>query len=222
VRWLRSPPVNGRTIPSFMVVLAAALAALAGASSGTLPITKVRDLSLELVGQVTNSPAGVTPPTSIQVGYVSYLRGFPIFKDEPNNENSALLTFSLEATTLRVISDGPLRIVTRTGKMTLFSDPDANSNFADVHSFSDGKPFLIAGLRQQVVIDTASSTFTTHNLNTVISTSPFRLGGRTVQLGYLHERFETVLAGHLNMPGPPSGYFAGWTSKGSAPAKPNH
>ena len=44
-----------------------------GARSGD--VRKVDDLSLELVGQVTNSPAGVTPATSIQYGYLAYLRG---------------------------------------------------------------------------------------------------------------------------------------------------
>jgi hypothetical protein len=32
-----------------------------------------------------------------------------------------------------------------------------------------------------------------------------------VQLGTVGRRFNTLLSGHVNMPGPPSGYFAGYT-----------
>jgi hypothetical protein len=44
---------------------------------------------VEIVGQVQNSAPGVSPATSIQYGYVSYLRGLSVFSGVPS-ETSAL------------------------------------------------------------------------------------------------------------------------------------
>lgn len=204
--------VAGAIVLGLAAVAVAALEGEARGSARTDSVTKVRDLSLELVGEVTNTPLGVTPATSTQYGYLSYLRGLQIFKTEPQNETTALFTFYLNATTLRVINDGPLRIVTRVGKMTIYRDTTANGNFSEPDTFRDGTPVLVAGLRQQVVVDTITNTFTTVNLNRITATSPFPAGKRTLQLGEVGEKFKTFLTGHLNMPPPPSGYFAGYTA----------
>lgn len=70
-----------------------------GSDTASAGVTTVHDLSLELVGQVTNSAAGVTPATSIQYGYVAYLRGLPIFTADPPSEKTAPLTFYVQTTT---------------------------------------------------------------------------------------------------------------------------
>src|SRR5919201_4655032 len=90
------------------------------------PVRQIRNLSLELVGQFQNSPAGVTPATHTHYGYLSYLRGVVAFKGEPANETTALFTFNADAATVRVIPDGPLRIITRTGRLTIYRDPSTN------------------------------------------------------------------------------------------------
>src|SRR6516165_2638759 len=78
-----------------------AAVALAGhrARHATVDVTTVDDLSLELVGQVTNSAPGVTPATSIQYGYLGYLRGLAIFTADPQSEKTALFTFYVQSTT---------------------------------------------------------------------------------------------------------------------------
>jgi hypothetical protein len=173
--------------------------------------TKVRDTSFELIGQVRSSAAGVSPATSIQYGYLSDLGGLPIFKAEPQNESTALLSFYTDTTTRRVIDNGALRVINREGTMTIYSDPTASGSFANPDSFRDGTPVLVAELRQQVIVDTTTGAFTTQNLNTIISTSPFQGPNGTLRLGRAGVRFRTILFGHLNAPGPPSAYIAGYT-----------
>jgi len=128
-----------------------------------------------------------------------------------SNSTTALFTFYAQLPTVRVISDGPLRIITRLGTFTIYRDLSANSRFGEPDTFGDGRPILVASVRQQVVSDTVSGTFTTLNRNTITATKPFAAGKRRVQVGLVGEKFNTVLTGHLNMPGPPSGYFAGYT-----------
>jgi hypothetical protein len=173
--------------------------------------TKVRDTSFELIGQVRSSAPGVSPATSIQYGYLSDLGGLPIFKAEPQNESTALLSFYTDTTTRRVIDNGALRVINREGTMTIYSDPTASGSFANPDSFRDGTPVLVAELRQQVIVDTTTGAFTTQNLNTIISTSPFQGPNGTLRLGRAGVRFRTILFGHLNAPGPPSAYIAGYT-----------
>ena len=195
------------------LALGALLVGVALTTSATAAprVAIARNLSLELVGEVTNTPAGASPATSAQFGYISYLLGLPIFKGEPENEATALFTFYIEANTVRVVSDGPLRVVTRVGTMTIYRNPSGNGTFDDPSSFRQGTAVLVAPFRQQVVVDTLSSTFSTHNLDRITMTKPFPAANHALQLGVVGVRFETVLAGHLNMPGPPSGYFAGYT-----------
>jgi len=196
-----------------------AAVALAGhrARRATVDITTVHDQSLELVGQVTNSPPGVTPATSVQYGYLAYLRGLPIFTGDPQSEKTALFTFYVQTTTTRVINNGPMRVISREGEMTIYRDPSANGNFSSPDSFRDGTPILVAGLRQQVVVDTLTGAFSTLNLNTIISSSSFPGGTGRLQLGQPGDTFSTILNGHLNASAPPSGYFAGYTAGAADP-----
>jgi hypothetical protein len=189
----------------------AALTATSGSAGPSDSVRKLRDVSLELVGEVTNTPPGVTPASSTQVGYLSYVVGLTAFKGEPANETTALFTFYAQLPTVRVISNGPLRIITRLGTFTIYRDLSANSRFGEPDTFRDGRPILVVNIRQQAVLDTVSGTFTTLNRNTITAAKPFAAGTRRFEVGVVGEKFNTVLTGHLNMPGPPSGYFAGYT-----------
>ena len=200
---------------AFAVVLAAsttvALAQGTTRSVRSHDVTKLRAMSFELVGQVKSSAPGVSPATSIQYGYLSDLGGLRIFKAEPQNESTALLTFYTDATTSRVIDNGPIRVINREGTLTIYSDSTASGSFANPDSFRDGTPVLVARLRQQVIVDTTTGGFTAQNLNTIISTSTFQGPSGTLQLGKAGDRFRTIISGHLNAPGPPSAYIAGYT-----------
>src|SRR5712691_6285740 len=166
------------------------------------------DVSLELVGQVIGSPPGVSPATSIQFGYVAYLQGLPIFNAGSENESTARLTFFTDTTTLRVTNNGPLRIVSREGTVTLYNDPSANGSFVSPDSFRDGTPILVATLRQQVILNTLTGAFTALNVNKITTTKRFAAGSADVQLGKVGQLFRTVISGQLNATPPPSAYIA--------------
>jgi hypothetical protein len=158
------------------------------------------DTTLEVVGQVTN-----TGTSSIQYGYLPFVHGVDTtFGPGAQNESTALYTFYTSANTTRVITNGPLRVITRDGTTTIYSDPDAGSTFADPDTFRDGTPIEISTLQQQVVVDTTTGAFTTTNVNTI--TWSARSGD--VELG---ARFRTTLNGHLNATPPPSAYMAGFS-----------
>ena len=178
------------------------------------PVRQIRILSLELVGQFQNSPPGVTPATHIHYGYLSYVRGLSVFRGAAPNETNALFTFFADAATPRVIPNGPLRIVTRIGKLTIYRDPSTNADFAKPESFRDGTPVLVARFRQEVVNNTVTGSFTTFHQNTIVSTRPFRAGRGRVRLGRAGETFRTFFSGHVTMPGPPSGFFGGYAVSG--------
>jgi hypothetical protein len=205
-------------------LVAAGAVALMGSSGATpaprheelraAPARTISALSLELVGQFQNSAPGVTPATHIHYGYLSYIRGLSVFKSAPENETTALFTFSANAATPRVIADGPLRVVTRLGKLTIYRDPSVDSDFTKPETFRDGTPVLVANFRQEVVTNTVTNSLTTFHQNTIVATRPFSAGGRSVQLGQVGGTFKTFLSGQGNMPGPPSGYFGGYAISG--------
>src|SRR5919197_138109 len=139
-------------------------------------VTKIKRLSFDLVGQFLNSPAGVTPATHTHYGYLSYMRGVRAFRAAPESETTALFTFFADATTLRVIPDGPLRIVTRAGRLAVYRNPSGNASFARPESFADGTRILVATFRQQVVLNTVDNSFSTFHQATITSTRPFAAG----------------------------------------------
>jgi hypothetical protein len=197
-----------------LVVSTGATAFLSHNEAGTRPVRQIRALSLELVGQFQNSPPGVTPATHIHYGYLSYIRGLSVFKGSAQNEATALFTFFADAATPRVIPNGPLRIVTRVGKLTIYRDPSTNGDFAKPDSFRDGTPVLVARFRQEVVNDTVTGAFTTFHQNTIVSTKPFSTSRGSVRVGRVGMTFRTFFSGHGTMPGPPSGFFGGYAVSG--------
>lgn len=177
-------------------------------------VKQIDRLSFELVGQFQNSPPGVTPATHTHYGYLSYIRGVRAFRAAPASETTALFTFSAEATTVRVIPDGPLRIVTRVGRVTIYRDPSGNATFTKPETFADGTRVLVGAFRQQVVNNTVTGSLTTFHQVTITSTRRFPAGGESLRLGRVGQTFRIALNGQGTMPGPPSGYIGGYAVSG--------
>ena len=84
--------------------------------------TPIGDIAFEVVGQVTNP----SPTTSNQYGYLSLINGlsaeqiFTTANPAAQNETTALFTFFTDAVTERVIANGSLRIINRTGTTTVY------------------------------------------------------------------------------------------------------
>jgi hypothetical protein len=204
-----------------LAVAALALLASTGADAGrtgggrwSAPVRQIRTLSLEFVGQFQNSPPGVTPPTHIHYGYLSYVSGLSAFSGMAQNETAALFTFYAEAATPRVIANGPMRIVTRVGQLSIYRDASPDGDFAKAESFRDGTPVLVARFRQQSVVNTVTGSFTTFHQNRIVSTRRFPAGRGNVQLGQVGATFRTFFSGQGTMPGPPSGFFGGYAVSG--------
>lgn len=189
--------------------LLAAVVAWLGCSSlaaQTLVISmKVNREVFEFVGQFNN-----TPTTSTQFGYVSTIRGLGgVFTGAPQNETTALFTFVTNATTDRVIVNGPFKIVNRTGTTTIYMNTPP-SDFKNSASFSQGTPIQVSTYTQQVILNTLTNTFTTLHGNTITQANPFAVNGSTYQLGRVGQSFRTTYSGVGNVPGAaPSGWFAG-------------
>jgi hypothetical protein len=197
-------------LTAVLVASPAAIPATRHDALGATSVRQIRQLSFEFVGQFQNSPPGVTPATHSHYGYLSYIRGASAFRAAPADETTALFTFFADASTLRVIVDGPLRIVTRAGKLTIYRDPSVDGNFGRPETFRDGARVLVGQFRQQVVNNTVTGSFTTFHRVRITSTRPFKAGLKNLQLGHVGQTFRIAFSGQGNMPGPPSGYFGGY------------
>lgn len=174
------------------------------AQTTIIPMTEDHNV-LEFVGQFNN-----TPTTSQQFGYLSRIEGLEdTFNGTPQNESSASFTFVTNATTDRVIANGPLRIVNRTGTTTIYLNTPP-SDFSNPVSFSQGTPIQVSTYRQQVVLNTLTNAFVTTHMNTITNSSAFWLNGKRYRLGRVGETFRTRYSGQSNTPGAvPSGWFGG-------------
>ena len=160
---------------------------------------------LEFVGQFINTGAAAQ-----QFGYLSTIDGLDdIFNGPTQDETTALFTFVTNATTDRVINDGVMRIVNRTGTTTVYLNTPP-SDFSNPASFGQGMPIQVSTFRQQVVINTLTNAFVTTHMNTVTKTSVFSLNGKSYRLGQVGHSFRTSYSGQSNTPGAtPSGWFGG-------------
>jgi hypothetical protein len=221
---MRAEATEEETMTKALALLGASTAALVSSTGAVAlqthselerqPVRQIRNLSLEFVGQFQNSPPGVTPATHVHYGYLSYVRSLSAFTGSAPSETTSLFTFYADGTTVRVIPNGPLRIITRVGKLTVYRDPSMNGDFAKPESFRDGTPVLVAQFRQEVVSNTVTESFTAFHQNEIVSTRPFAAGRKRVQLGRVGDSFRTFFSGHANMPGPPSGFFGGYAVSG--------
>jgi hypothetical protein len=209
---------NVATLVAVVVVALAGTVAVtafgrdASRSAKPARVTIVSDLWFELVGQFQNSATGVTPVTHIHYGYLSWVKGVSGFADAPQDEATAKFTFFADGTTLPGISNGPLRSGTRLGKLTIYLDPSANSDFANPDTFRDGTPVLIVQYRHQPIGSTLTGAITLFSEDTITFTRPFDSGHGSIQLGKVGEGFTEHYIGQNNMPGPPSGYFIGYAT----------
>lgn len=169
-------------------------------------------ISAELIGQVLNA----SPQVSAQYGYFSYLSGIDTAAiTAPGatlSEQSALLTFSTDTATERVLNNGPLRVINRSGEATFYLNTTPTGDFGDPQSFRQGVAVMKATLRHQVVLNTMTNAFTAYFDLTVTSNEPFTLNGKTYRLGKSGQPFAIIFSGHLNQNGPPSGYMAGFVT----------
>ena len=154
---------------------------------------------MEYVGQVING--NPTPASSNQFGNLQAVSGV---------DPSLDFTFYTQAETVKVVANGSLRIVDRTGTTTIYltSTP---GDFSNPDSFRSGTPVQVSTLRQQVIVDTSTGAFSVVNINTITSATEFLSDDGEVQLGEAGQSFRTILNGHLNAPGmSPTGWFGGY------------
>lgn len=198
--------------------------------------TSAGGIAFEVVGQVTNFPptAPGQPATSHQYGYLSFINGLgasQIFSTADatlQNESTAHFTFFTDAITERVISNGRLRIVNRTGTTTIYFNQTPPGNFANRDTFRSGTPVLIMNYRQHVILDigeavpglAGTGTFTVMNLLAVTRSEVFEIGGERYQLGKPADQFRQFYSGAPPAAVPPSGVFAGY-AVAIDPAEPN-
>jgi hypothetical protein len=159
---------------------------------------------LEYVGNVNNSGAN-----SSQFGYFNYVTQLPAFNGTPEDAAHANFTFFTAATTQRVTTNGPLRIVDRTGTTTVYL-ATSPATFSDAESFRKGTPVQVSTMTQQVILDTSTGDFSVVNVNTITTASAFSLSGQQRQLGKMGDRFRTILRGKTNTAPPPGFFFAGY------------
>jgi hypothetical protein len=188
--------------------------------------TPVGGIAFEVVGQVTNfpPPAPGQPATSDQYGYLSLINGleanqiFSTADPSLQNESSAHFTFFTDAVTQRVISNGRLRIVNRTGTTTIYFNETPNGEFTNRATFRSGTPVMRMEYRQQVILDVGETvvglpgtgTFTVMNLLKVNGVQPFEIDGERYQLGKPGDQFRQFYSGAPPASIPPIGVFAGY------------
>jgi len=186
------------------LLMFAGLVCGSAAAQQVIPIVE-DEPSMELVGQAIN-----TPTHSHLFGYVSFLKtlGINVFSGTTQDESTAEFTFNIEASTTEVNSNGPVKVIHRVGKMTIYLNT-APADFSNPASFRSGEPIMVATYRQQVVFDTTTQLFTTVHFSTILSTSPFTLNGRSRQLGVIGQRFQTHLTGRFTDTSP-NGFYGGY------------
>src|SRR5690242_12459806 len=188
---------------SMATFLAIACAGLAAQRVTAIPVGE-NQVVYEFVGQFNN-----TPTSSQQFGYLSNIRGLePIFSGEPENETTAEFTFVTNATTDRVIVNGPFKIVNRSGTTTIYRNTEP-ADFNNPETFSQGTPIQTSTYSQQVVLNTVTNSFVTVHTNVITSTQTFSLNGHTYRLGWRGSAFRTSYFGQSNTEAVPSGWFGG-------------
>src|SRR5689334_14433919 len=109
-----------------LLLLTPCLRAQSGQASSPL-------IGYEVVGQVLNP----SPQQSLQYGYLNFVRGLQRITTTagaPVSESTALLTFFNDTATERVINNGPIRTVDRTGTGAIYFGA-GNATFANPDTF---------------------------------------------------------------------------------------
>lgn len=169
---------------------------------------------LELVGQMVDVPTDL--PRSKQFGFLSFIKGLAnIFVSPPGFDGTtAKFGFLSRVTITREIVNGPLVIITGEGvtEITFTPCPVCVSPLVDVARGDSSLPvFLIqtSALRQQLIVDSDTRSFTIVNVNTITDVRPFTMDGTQYQLGQVGQVFRTSLGGQLDPVRLTEGHFAG-------------
>ena len=164
-------------------------------------------IGYEVVGQVLNPSA----QESQQYGYLNLVRGLDRITNSAGaavSEATALFTFFNDTATERVINNGPIRIIDRTGTGAIYLGL-GNADFANPGTFQRGTKVQIYTLRHQVVIDTSTGYFTAVFTITIAATEGFQIDGKSYRLGHPGEVYRLNVYGRLATQTPPSAYIAG-------------
>jgi hypothetical protein len=164
-------------------------------------------IGYEVVGQVLNP----TAQQSLQYGYLNLVTGLDRITTSAGaavSESTALLTFFNDTATVRVINNGPIRVVDRTGTGAIYFG-SGNATFANPDTFKNGAPVQTYTLRHQVVIDTSTGYFTTTFEMTISAAKAFRIDGKSHRLGHPSGVYRLNVYGKLTSQAPPSAYIAG-------------
>jgi len=164
-------------------------------------------IGYEVVGQVLNP----NPQQSAQYGYLNFVRGLERATTSAGaamSETTALLTFYNDTTTERLINNGPMRLVDRTGTGALYLG-SGGSDFGNPDTFKNGTAVQTYTLRHQVVIDTSTGYFTTTFEITITSSTVFQIDGKSYRLGRRGDVYRLIVSGKLTQEGPPSAHIAG-------------
>jgi hypothetical protein len=170
-------------------------------------------IGYEVVGQVLNP----SPQASQQYGYLNLVKGLERITASSGatvSESTALLTFFNDTTTERVINNGPIRVVDRTGTGAIYFG-SGNADFSNPNTFKQGTPVQNYTLRHQVVIDTSTGYFTTVFEMTVTSVTGFEIDGIRYRLGHPQSVYRLTVFGKLTTQAPPSAYIAGFAEGSS-------
>jgi hypothetical protein len=165
------------------------------------------EIGYEVVGQVLNPSA----QQSLQYGYLNLVRGVARITTSAGaavSESTALFTFYNDTATERVINNGTIRVVDRTGTGAIYMD-SGNADFTNPDTFRKGTPVQTYTLRHQVVIDTTTGYFTTTFEITITGVETFLIDGRAYRLGRPGGVYRLNVAGKLTQQAPPSAYIAG-------------
>ena len=191
--------INASLICAGLLLLPSGLRADPGGPSSPL-------IGYEVVGQVLNP----SPQQSLQYGYLNFVRGLDRITTSGNvvSESTALLTFYNDTVTERVINNGPIRVVDRTGTGAIYFG-SGSANFTNPDTFRNGTPVQSYTLRHQVVIDTSTGYFTTTFEITITSAKTFQIDGKTHRLSHPNGVYRLIVSGKLTQQAPPSAYIAG-------------
>ena len=125
------------------------------------------------------------------------------------SERTARFTFFSDTATQRVTTNGPLRVIDRTGTLGIYLDDAPNGDWSRPQTFQDGEQILGAQSRHQVVVDTVTGAFTATFDLVVTWSKRFPASDGTYQLGTVDDQFSITFYGHLNQQPPPSAHIAG-------------
>ena len=176
-------------------------------------------IGYEVVGQVLNP----SPTQSLQYGYLNFVPGIDRITTATGvavSEATALFTFFNYTATERVINNGPIRVVDRTGTGAIYFG-SGNATFGTPDSFRTGNPVQTYRLRHQVVIDTSTGYFTTTFEITITSVETFQIDGESHRLGHEGAVYRLNVSGKLASP-TPSAYIAGAADGGGGDVMGNN